>query len=61
MILPLSVAFSVHHTGFPGALTRKLHAVSPLMDLNLRPTMIASSPLNLLCRWIVMDNAEAVG
>jgi hypothetical protein len=45
MILPLSVAFSIHHTSFPGALTRQQHAVSPPVALNLRPTMIASFPV----------------
>ena len=61
MILLLSVAFPVHYTRFPGTLTRQQHAVSPSMDLNLRPTMIASFPLNLPCRWIAMHHAEAVG
>ncbi|HAE84157.1 MAG TPA: hypothetical protein DDW33_09315 [Ktedonobacter sp.] len=28
MILPVSVALSIHHTRFPGALTRQQHAVS---------------------------------
>jgi len=60
MILPLSVAFSIHHTRFPGALTRQ-HTVSPPVALNLRPTMIASFSLNLRCRWIAMDHAEVVG
>jgi hypothetical protein len=29
MILPLSVALSIHHARFSGALTRQQHAVSP--------------------------------
>ena len=60
MILPF-VAFAIHHTRFPGALTRQQHAVSPRVALNLRPTMIASFPLNRSCRWIAMDHAEVVG
>jgi hypothetical protein len=47
MILPLSVAFSIHHTKFPGTLGRQQHAVSSPVALTLRPTMVASFPLNL--------------
>jgi hypothetical protein len=45
MILLLFVAFSIHHTRFPGALTRQQHTVSPPVALNLRPSMIASFPV----------------
>jgi hypothetical protein len=61
MILPLSVAFAVHHPKFPGTLVQQQYAVSPPAALNLRPTMIASFPLNLHRRWIAMHHAKGVG